>query len=1363
MHRKTQFSLALLTYTQRKPLACASIKFKIQNKPLILRRWEPSMKHLEFDLSRIPVWVQLYNIPLELYSRTGLSYIASALGVPLSMDSVTASRTRLEYEKVCIEIGVKDSIPKFVNVVLQDGLAVSIRVVVPWVPHCCQRCNVFGHSEKVCPDVHMPQPAVIQVRNKLSGKRLENCEEDNCSQIPIVGGIEALQEPCQPAGEGLDNWGFAQPVVDFPPLQASSQKKNVKNKAKKQFASSSNRFEVLVAVAGLEGSRKPRAATMGVTALLNEMKHKKKDLVDKSVGSIVGAVAGTVGGGGQPCLMIICFWNIRGFNNPLKQKQVFTRMGKLKVDIICLMETRVRSVNVYKLVECYSSDWNCFTNHEYSDNGRLWIFWRKALTLSVLKVFDQSLSFVGEIGGHRCVLTAVYGSNSGSDRLHLWRQLEEVESLVGEASWLIGGDFNIFINAEESSDFESLGPYVTAEMESCRSCLSSLGLFDHPYVGPLYTWSNKQAGNFLARKLDRALINARWLEDFPNFFVEFLAQGVSDHCPAVISFFKDNQADRPKPFKFFNCWANHGDFKSVVKESCQLDVSGSPMFYDEKILFNELQELEVAEASFYKQKAKVHWLKEGDRNTKFFHSTVVRKSKSNTVRLLYAEDGSRLDSFDAMSAEMLRFYTELLGFEDVGVQSYGVDLLKSLLGYELPCDAATLLVKEVSNEEIKASLFRQGNEKSPGPDGYTTYFFNTAWDIIHEDFLAAIRDFFQTGTLLPAFNATAIAFVPKTPNAGMAKDFRPISCCSVVYKTITGIIVARLACFFPGMILPNQSAFIKGRSIVDNTLLAQEIVRGYSHSSLSPRCTLKIDLRKAFDSVSWDFLMNVLTSLGLPGRFRDWITACVIGARYYVAFNGSLVGFFKGKRGIRQGDPLSPYLFVLIMNVLSHLLNVAAKEGLTRFHPKCKRVPLTHLSFADDLLIFCHGAEDSILGVVGVLEVFYKMSGLQLNAGKSELFSCGVHEDVLKRVQVTTGFKLGTLPVRYLGVPLVTRKLTAKDCLPLVDKIISKLALWQMILPSKVIRQVEQLCMRFFWKGDDVPTKGARVSWKQMCWLKFEGGLGLKSLGCWNNVCCFLLIRNILANTGSLWVAWVNEYALKGATFWEAGYKPQLSWTLRKLLKLRIEAAGLFGNVVDWNLVKTYWVWEKLRDKKEKVSWEHLIWFPLHIPRMSIVAWMVFLNRLPTKDRLIHMGIELDGRCELCSDGVESMDHLFNDCTFVAGLWSKILQTYRIHYRGLCWNDTLSWVATNFKGKSLLVCILKLAWISLLYFVWEERNLRHFRACSRVLDEVFDAIKRTVSVKLHGCSINKADRACEMLLKRWLLMGCSLILLAVNC
>ncbi|XP_039007413.1 uncharacterized protein LOC120135149 [Hibiscus syriacus] len=422
-----------------------------------------------------------------------------------------------------------------------------------------------------------------------------------------------------------------------------------------------------------------------------------------------------------------------------------------------------------------------------------------------------------------------------------------------------------------------------------------------------------------------------------------------------------------------------------------------------------------------------------------------------------------------MYVEMVRFYTELFGFEDSGVKSCDVDVLKGLLGYELSCDVVVSLVKEV------------------------------AWDIVQVDFLAAIKEFFQSGTLLLAFNATSIVLVPKTPNA-------------------------------------------------------------------------------------------VLAALGLLEVFRVWIRSCITGARFYVAFNGSLVGVFKGRREIRQRDPLSPYLFILVMNGLSHLINVAAKNGLIRFHPKCKRVSLTHLSFADDLLIFCHGDESSILSVVGVLGVFYELSGLQLNAGKSELFACGVHNDILSKVQAVTGFKLGRFPVKYLGVPLITRKLLAKDYLPLIDKIKSKLSMWsklrlsyggrlqliqfvlfsisnywcrQLVLPNEVIKQVDQLCMRFFWKGGDIPARGARVSWLQMCWLKSDSGLGLKSLGCWKKVCCFLLIKNILANAGSLWVAWIKEYALKGTAFWEASTKPQLSWILRKLLKLRNEAADLFGSVVD--------------------------------------------------------------------------------------------------------------------------------------------------------------------------------------------------------
>ncbi|XP_039058395.1 uncharacterized protein LOC120201955 [Hibiscus syriacus] len=212
--------------------------------------------------------------------------------------------------------------------------------------------------------------------------------------------------------------------------------------------------------------------------------------------------------------------------------------------------------------------------------------------------------------------------------------------------------------------------------------------------------------------------------------------------------------------------------------------------------------------------------------------------------------------------------------------------------------------------------------------------------------------------------------------------------------------------------------------------------------------------------------------MGLPDKLCGWIRACVTTPKYSVSLNESLVGYFKGARGVRQRDPLSSYLFVMVMNVLSSLLDVAAKRGVFKYHPKCNRISLTHICFADDLLVFSHGSLDVVMGVLSTLEAFYELSGIRLNALKTELYACGLTEHELEQIQAGTEFRVGQLPVRYLGVPLVTMKLTGKDCSALL---LSR----QLILPKGVIRDIERLCMRFFWKQSDTPTKGARVKGQQ--------------------------------------------------------------------------------------------------------------------------------------------------------------------------------------------------------------------------------------------------------------------------------------------
>ena len=191
-------------------------------------------------------------------------------------------------------------------------------------------------------------------------------------------------------------------------------------------------------------------------------------------------------------------------------------------------------------------------------------------------------------------------------------------------------------------------------------------------------------------------------------------------------------------------------------------------------------------------------------------------------------------------------------------------------------------------------------------------------------------------------------------------DFRPISCLNTVYKAISRLLVKRLKPMLSHFILPSQTAFVKGRLLVENTTLAGELVNGYHKNKGKKKITIKVDIAKAFDTLSWEFLFSCLEGLQLPARFIRLLKVCVCTPSYMVGYNGSVHGFFKGKRGLKQGDLLSPYLFVIAMNCLSHMLNEAARQNKFRYHSNCSQTKLTHLSFADDLLIFIDGSLDSV-------------------------------------------------------------------------------------------------------------------------------------------------------------------------------------------------------------------------------------------------------------------------------------------------------------------------------------------------------------------------------------------------------------------
>ena len=307
---------------------------------------------------------------------------------------------------------------------------------------------------------------------------------------------------------------------------------------------------------------------------------------------------------------------------------------------------------------------------------------------------------------------------------------------------------------------------------------------------------------------------------------------------------------------------------------------------------------------------------------------------------------------------------------------------------------------------------------------------------------------------------------------------------------------------------------------MENLLIATKLIKDYHKDTISPRCAMKIDIFKAFDSVQWGFLTTTLQALDFPEVYIQWIKVCISTASFSVQVNSELAGYFGSERGLRQGCSLSPYLFVICMNALSKKIDKAASDKRIGYHPNCKKLKLTHLCFADDLMVFVEGNKKSIESTLEVFEDFAIHSGIKISLEKSTLYMAGIQENQRDEIPQQFPFEYGSLPVRYLGLPLLTRRMTSSNYLPLLEKIKSQISSWttrksfarrlQLLssvtfsltnfwiaafcLPKACIKEIDKLCSAFFWSGPSLNPKKAKVAWSEVCTPKPEGGLGLRSI-----------------------------------------------------------------------------------------------------------------------------------------------------------------------------------------------------------------------------------------------------------------------------
>ncbi|XP_071927455.1 uncharacterized protein [Coffea arabica] len=700
--------------------------------------------------------------------------------------------------------------------------------------------------------------------------------------------------------------------------------------------------------------------------------------------------------------------------------------------------------------------------------------------------------------------------------------------------------------------------------------MEEAGVFDIGFSGASFTWSNNRRGRArVSKRLDRFLINGSCLEISDVISVIHLARHPSDHAPLKISF-ADQSDNKPRPFRFLNIWTTKPELLEVIRQAWNQDVVGSPLrVLCSKLLatrraiqvwnkqhfgniFDAVRSTELAvqraeqvvdqnaseefhvqlskaqaelrhalsiEEQFWSQKARIKWLAKGDRNSRYFHAVVKQRRAQGRIHRIKNSNGIWVETNAEIVSEAITYFSDI--FTTPTLQS-STDLLH-LIPPMISENDNDKLEKLPSIEEVYRVVRSMDGDSAAGPDGFSGKFFTFAWEVVAQDVHNAIISFF-CGAELPRFiTSTSIVLIPKTANPQDFSQFRPISLCNFFNKLISRILADRVASILPKIISPQQTGFVKGRNITDNFLLAQEIVSGIGKKNRAGNVAMKLDMSKAYDRVAWDHIIGVLRRFGFGEIFIDLVWRLISNVWFSVIINGSSHGFFKSSKGLRQGDPLSPALFIIGAEVLSRgLNNLALHSGFVGFRLPHACPSITHLAFADDVLIFANGSSHSLKAIMQVLQMYQRCSGQLINVQKSCYL---VHPSLsLARRRVIeriTSFTCHSFPIRYLGFPLYYGRCKTSYFGEVCQSILGRIMTWKSrllsfggkivlikhvlasmplhllsasIIPAKVFRTIENALSTFLWRSSSDLSKYHWIRWSRMCYPVEEGGVGFRRL-----------------------------------------------------------------------------------------------------------------------------------------------------------------------------------------------------------------------------------------------------------------------------
>ncbi|KAA3474024.1 reverse transcriptase [Gossypium australe] len=527
-------------------------------------------------------------------------------------------------------------------------------------------------------------------------------------------------------------------------------------------------------------------------------------------------------------------------------------------------------------------------------------------------------------------------------------------------------------------------------MEVFRDTLEECHLMDIGYSGVRYTWERETN---IRERLDRGVANEEWLFLFPIGNIQYLPFFSSDHCPILLNTDISTILKGHRSFRFEARWTMEGTFEGMIREFW--DSSPAPLmeklsllqihlkkWADTKIHLNlEIDKDEV----YWEQRARVNWLKLGDKNTAFFHKCASAQRRINSITKLVSEDGREIMDGAEILEAATGYFEDLFASKGIGDPRKVLEGIESIISHEVNEN----LLSPFREDEVRSALKDMGLTKALGKDGFPALFFQQYWHIVGKEVLDFCLGILNGNKGADLVNVTEIVLIPKIPNPSSLVNFRPISLCSVLYKIVAKTIPNRMQNVIGMCIDEVQSAFFPGCLINDNVLIAYEILHAFQQKRTGKKgyMTVKLDMSKAYDRVEWDFVKEMMIKMGFAHEWVGLIMKCITSFSYAVNINGYRGRVFQPTRGLRQGDPLSPFLFLICSEGLFSLMRVANQAGLIKGARDSRRgLEISHLLFADDCMMFGEATEQGARNMKDILEEYENCSGQCVNFNKSTIF-----------------------------------------------------------------------------------------------------------------------------------------------------------------------------------------------------------------------------------------------------------------------------------------------------------------------------------------------------------------------------------------